>query len=577
MDILPTLQKDVYKEAHRQCYHPEVTEVYSNYTNRNGTYAIGNKLGGVVNFGLQYFIKQFLIKEFNEDFFSKPKEEVCKTHKRILSSMMGFDVDVKYLEELHDLGYLPLEIKSLPEGVIVPYGVPSFTVKSTVEGFQWLTNAIETALSADVWPMQTSATTTANFKLNFLRTGAKTGIPESLLGWLIHDFSFRGMFGRQAAAMSGLAHLTSSYGTDTIPAVVMAEQYYGANVEKELVAGSVVATEHSVTCSWQSEGELAFLDYLMKEVAPTGILSVVADTWDFWNLVTNLLPQRKEAILARDGKLVIRPDSGDPVEILCGRSSPILKNVNLSELLYEVEEDGGDVLVEVEGKLYVVDSYNAYNFRLDYNEATVSQTFHGRLSELISNGIIAEASEELQKSLEIPEWEQKGLVECLWDIFGGDVVEVDGIPWKHLNAKIGAIYGDSITLERQKEIIRRLEEKGFAPTVVLGVGSYTYQYVTRDTHGSAVKATSVVKAGKREAIFKDPKTDSKKKSAKGLLQVTQDKDGKIILVDDVTPEVEANDNFLEVVFFNGELVKETNLQEVREIIDSQLKNILSEE
>ena len=166
--------------------------------------------------------------------------------------------------------------------------------------------------------------------------------------------------------------------------------------------------------------------------------------------------------------------------------------------------------------------------------------------------------------------ESKGLIECLWDIFGGTYTTgSDGKQYKLLDEHIGAIYGDSITLERQREILQRLQDKGFASKVVLGIGSYTYQYVTRDTHGSAVKATSIIKDDRRIAIFKDPKTDRKKKSAKGLLYVGKDEHGNIYQEDDVTIERE-KEGLLETIFEDGEMVKETSLQDIRNLIKEQI-------
>jgi nicotinamide phosphoribosyltransferase len=161
--------------------------------------------------------------------------------------------------------------------------------------------------------------------------------------------------------------------------------------------------------------------------------------------------------------------------------------------------------------------------------------------------------------------ELKGLIECLWDTFGGTQTDQG---YKLLDDHIGAIYGDAITLKRQRQILQRLMDKGFASKVVLGIGSYSYQYVTRDTHGSAVKATSIIKNKERVAIFKDPKTDTKKKSAKGLLQVIK-QNGELTLVNDVS-EAEEEDSLLKTVFEDGKLVRITTLQEIRSLIDSQI-------
>lgn len=525
-----SMQKDVYKEFHSRAYHPDVTEVYANFTSRSGKLSNVENSDKVVFVGLQYFIKSYLQEEWSE-FFNNDKAVAVANHKRIMSSMLGYSVNVKYLEDLHDLGYLPLRIKALPEGTLVPYLVPPITVVNTKKGFQWLTNMIETVLSCENWPIQTSATTSVAYLKVFKEFANKTGLPLDFVPFQGHDFSFRGMFGKHAAAMSGFGHLASGLvGTDTIPAVLFAEKYYGANVDNELVGCSVDATEHSVTCSWIMEGEIEFFKYLMKEQSPTGILSVVSDTWDFWTLVTDYLPQLKDEIMAREGTLVIRPDSGDPVKILTGyKTSPVCDYSQLFQTQVEAEQDA------------VANGYEAYRW-------------HGEYYGL-----------ESEQTIQLMPCEVKGLIECLWDTFGGTTTSKG---FKLLDEHIGAIYGDAITLKRQRQILQRLMDKGFASKVVLGIGSYSYQYVTRDTHGSAVKATSVVKNDERVAIFKDPKTDTKKKSAKGLLKVER-VDGELTLFDNVTNE-EENQGLLEVVFEDGNLTKETTLSQIRELINEQI-------
>lgn len=485
---LAILMKDGYKAFHADAYHPEVTEVVSNFTPRNGKHSNVKDGDSVIHVGTQFFLKEVLVDMFNREFFDLPKEYVVAEYKRVMEAYLMHPVNTSRFEQLHDLGYLPLEVRTLPEGSVVPYQVPVLTIRNTHPDFAWLPNMLETILSAYLWPMMTSATTAFNYLKETKSAFKKGGVSEDLLLFMCHDFSVRGMMGLEASAMSGFGHLTSFAGTDAIPAMLFAEKYYNADISKELVGGSVDATEHSVTCSWIEEGEEEFVKYLMDTASPSGILSIVSDTWDFWGFVTETLPKLKDKILERDGKIVIRPDSGDPVDILCG---------NLS------------------------------------------------------------ASTEC---------ERKGLIEVLYGIFGGTVNEAG---FKQLDPHIGAIYGDSITLERQKEIYSRLLSKGFTPEVVLGVGSYTYQYVTRDTHGSAMKATNVIKGGKSMPIFKDPKTDSSKKSAKGLIKVS--KEGDKFVAHDMQSHEDffADDNCLETVFLDGKIIKETSLQEIRALVHSQ--------
>jgi nicotinamide phosphoribosyltransferase len=301
--------------------------------------------------------------------------------------------------------------------------------------------------------------------------------------------------------------LTSFSGTDSLPAISGARRYYG---ETGFVGGSVNATEHSVMCAGTKDDEIGTFRRLLQTY-PTGILSVVSDTWDLWKVCTHHVKVLKEEILARDGKLVIRPDSGDPVDIVCGTGKEV------------------DYYNDVDGKEHC---------------------------------------------------QSKGVIELLWDVFGGTINEQG---YKVLDPHIGAIYGDSITLDRADEICRRLEAKGFASTnIVLGIGSFTYQFNTRDTFGFAMKATyvevteTIVDSGIGETgamerkeivgreIFKDPVTDDgTKKSATGLLSVIQIQDDPMQLIDKVDWETE-NLGMLRTIYKDGEFHNTTTLTEIRE-------------
>ena len=163
--------------------------------------------------------------------------------------------------------------------------------------------------------------------------------------------------------------------------------------------------------------------------------------------------------------------------------------------------------------------------------------------------------------IENPLPSDKGVIELLWDVFGGTVNEQG---YKVLDSHIGAIYGDSITLERAEQICARLKAKGFASTnVVFGIGSYTYQYNTRDTFGFAMKATMVIVEGQEREIFKQPITDDGTKvSAKGWLRVDKVND-TFVLTDQVSYE-ESCKGELETVFKDGELIKDCSLAEIRQ-------------
>lgn len=341
------------------------------------------------------------------------------------------------------------------------------------------------------------------------------------------------------------------------------QEYYGADVDKEIVGVSVSATEHSVMCSGTKEAEFDTYKRLISEVYPDGIVSIVSDTWDFWQVITDYLPKLKDIIMSRDGKIIIRPDSGNPVDILCGLDIPTVPDNYECRLATDWIKD--DIVYNVvnktpHGKYGESEVTKIYRHGEKYYKATVEiecnrydkQYYDEYGHELIS-------FEEIELTPE-----QKGLIECLWNTFGGTKNELG---YKVLDSHIVPIYGDSITYKRAEEIFKRLERKGFASSnVVLGVGSFSYQYVTHDTHGMAMKSTNAVINGVQTPIFKDPKTDNgTKKSANGLLMVTKVGD-KYELVDQASVDQERH-GCLETVFLNGELVKETTLAEIRTITD----------
>lgn len=313
--VLPVLLKDFYKTSHPQQYPKGTSLVYSNLTPR------GSRIGGidsVVVFGIQYFIKEYLIRQFNENFFLMRKEFVLEKYARRMKNALGTEADLKYIEQLHDLGYLPVEMKALPEGTRCPMRVPCLTICNTHPDFAWVTNMLETLMSQILWGMMNSATIADRYRgmLDFY-AGLTSDMPD-FVQWQGHDFSERGMFGVEASLMSGAGHLLSFTGTDTIAAIDFLEHYYGADSDKQLIGGSIPATEHSVMCFGNADNEYETYKRLLTEVYPSGFFSAVSDTWDYWKVLTETLPALKTEILSREGKLVIRPDSGDPVKIICG-------------------------------------------------------------------------------------------------------------------------------------------------------------------------------------------------------------------------------------------------------------------
>jgi nicotinamide phosphoribosyltransferase len=505
--INPLYLTDGYKVGHKAMLAPGTTKLYGTWIPRSTKHA-PKGITKIVSFGQQMTWK-YIHDVFQEHFFGET-EKAALHFTKDMSLYLGMEYDGKHFEELWDLGYLPLKVKSLPEGIETNPNIPHMTFVNTVDGFAWLTLYMETMVSNLAWKPSTAATIAKLYRRQCTEWVMKTDPAQAfLIDYMCHDFSSRGLSGPDDMISVGLGHATSFRGSDTL-AVIPATRYYYNEPENEVCINSVNASEHSVsTTKIFTVGEQQMITDWLK-IFPTGILSIVADTFDLWKLITEYLPANKEAIMARDGKLVIRPDSGDPVDIICGTSGG--KNT-----------DG---------------------------------------------------------PIDTPEF--KGVIELLWDIFGGTINEQG---YKVLDPHIGAIYGDSITPSRQLEIYQRLEAKGFASTnIVLGIGSFTYQYNTRDTLGFAAKGSWFeVKSWYEDSngvlneeqvleynIYKDPVTDDgTKKSLKGFCAVHDGRDipgvNDYYVDTECTPE-EESEGLLKVIYENGNFYNQTSLTEVREIL-----------
>lgn len=508
MAINAMLMTDGYKLGHRNMYPAGMNRLYSNFTPRSNKY-FPEATDGVVVFGIQYFVQKYLIDNFNQNFFSRPLEEVLETYSTFLDGFVGENVSKKigteHIKALHELGYLPIEIKALKEGTMCPIGMPVLTITNTHEDFAWLVNYLESLMSNELWLPMTSATTANCFKKELVRHAEKTGMPiDENLNFLCHDFSMRGMSGVDATITSGMGHLTSFSGSESIPAIVAANYYYGGcnnNYTSEKIhklAGTVPATEHSIQCSIAMSGDEpdddAYLTHILNEF-PDGIVSIVADGYDYWHFISKIIPKHKDEILNRNGRVVIRPDSGDPVKIICG------------------DEDSNNPII------------------------------------------------------------RQGSYDFLCSIFG---CTINDKGYRVLDPHIGLLYGDSITMKRQKSIYALLELKGIcASNLILGIGSFTYQNRTRDSLGFAMKATYYEANGVGHPIFKDPKTvvGMPKKSHKGLLFMEyDDMTNTYTLTDNVTVEKEASSkNALKTVFKNGVLEMRYTMDEIRNTLKENIR------
>ena len=551
---------DGYKIGHQAMLAPGTEYLYGTWIPRSLKHA-PDGVEKILS-AEQQLAWMWLHDEFEEGFFKQPLE-VAKKFGRDMSKYLNLPFDGKHFEELHELGYLPIKVKALPEGIETKPNIPHQTFVNTVKGFAWLTLYLETPVSGLSWKGSTNATIAMQYRRNATEWVMKTDSANSwFIDYACHDFSARGLDPFTTIA-SGLAHAMSFIGSDTLIVIDAARYFYGIP-EDDVCIASVNASEHSVTCTGifyyknmleNGTGQHLIDEYYSYDVKatsstkedpdfmaiaewanlrewlkifPTGILSVVSDTFDLFRVIAEILPRLKDQIMAREGKLVIRPDSGDPVDITCGLNTR--QNVE-----------------------FRTEGFGMHYLETDYEGNSISDWKMTKESEV------------------------KGVIELLWDIFGGTTSK-EG--YKVLDSHIGSIYGDSINLKRQIAIYERLASKKFASTnIVLGIGSYTYQLNTRDTFGFAAKGAWFQANGNSYDIYKDPATDDgTKKSLRGFCQVFNNRpdalphelkyDGKDQLeVNTQCTNEQEDGGLLQVIYENGKFYNQVTLTEIRERIN----------
>ena len=598
MKTLSILLTDFYKFCHQAQYDPSIKRLVSYGTPR------GCRLPGkeyVINFGIQAFCKEYLIDHFRENFFNKLDNDVEREVTEFLTNTLpGTDVEgtVKKLMELKRLGYLPISIRTIPEGCKVSLKCPNIELVNTIDGFEWISGFIESLISSYIWKPMICATVghwyrkTANkfFKLTADNWEAKARSSMS-------EFGFRGADTPEDGIHSGAAWLLSFDKTATCAAIPFIKEYYGT----PYAGKGLISTEHSVMCSStslnmmkgmsQKDAEKDVVKNLLTNIYPNSSFSMVSDSYDYWRLVTEILPELREEILNHNGTLFVRGDSGDPVKIVAGR---IDITGLLSEVIVKSLMSGKSV-----GSFSIVSELSE-SIKMNIDGDFVEDYCYFRYGDKLYSLYFYESdyySDEFDLGDELTEYEVKGTVERLWEIFNGTV---NSKGYKVLDQHIRAIYGDSITQNRQELIYKILEVKGFSvENVALGAGSFSfhayqgndgtlYPY-TRDTFQFAQKATygeSVERAVGSSAdgsdglqmyekrtpvmIYKDPKTDSDnfKKSMKGCCAIYQDENNKsryYLDHDNLTFEEREKDlnNALVEVFKDGRMVHEDTFEEIR--------------
>lgn len=480
--INPMLLIDFYKAVHSEMLPKGITKSVSYFTPRMSRI---NRWDKVIMFGLQGFIKTYLIDYFNEDFFAKSCDEAILEYKRIMDATLGVGMyKIDKIENLHKLGYLPIEIVALPEGSKVPMHVPMFGITNTHPDFAWLPQALESVISAESWHPMIAATVGYTYRKIVNKYYGLTCDDNISRARALGSFDFRGEECTESAIKASAAWCLSFLNTATVPVIPYLEELYNCDCTKEPVAFGSPSTEHSIMCSnYAIDGdEITLLKRLLTEIYPNTSFSAVLDSYDYWNVIDNILPQIKEDIMNHNGCMLMRGDSGDCVEVV---TKTVFK---------------------------------------------------------------------------------------LWDEFGGTV---NSKGYKVLDSHVKAIYGDSITAQRCEEVYKILMDNGFAcSNVALGVGSFSFQCLeedgilkpfTRDTFSSCIKATYCEINNEPYPIFKDPKDGGFKKSQKGCCVVTVGENGEYVYRDEFTWDEVVNsiENQLVTVLKDGNLVKEQNLQEIR--------------
>lgn len=312
----PMLLIDFYKAVHAEMLPDHITKSVSYFTPRMSRV---KRWDEVVMFGLQGFIKKYLIEYFNDEFFSKPFDEVISSYKRIMDATLGRGTyKIDKIENLHRLGRLPIQIVALPEGTRVPMHVPMFGITNTHPQFAWLPQALESLISAEMWHPMIAATVGATYREIVNKYYDLTCDDNVSRARALGAFDFRGEECLDSATKAGAGWLLSFLNTATVPAIPYLEQYYNCDCTKEPVGFGSPSTEHSVMCSnYAVDGdEVTLLRKLLTEIYPNTSFSAVLDSYDYWNVIENVLPQIHDEIMAHNGCMLMRGDSGECVDVV---------------------------------------------------------------------------------------------------------------------------------------------------------------------------------------------------------------------------------------------------------------------
>lgn len=511
MNINSLLLKDFYKAVHSEMLPKGMTKSVSYFTPRSSRI---NRWDHVVNFGLQAFCKEWLIKGFNENFFNRPEDEVVKEYKRIIENTMGKGIaDFEKIRNLHRLGYLPIEIVSLPEGALVPIHCPIFGITNTHPDFAWLGQALESLISAELWYPMVCATVGHTYREIVNEWYDKTCDDNVPRRRALGDFDFRGDQGVDAALKAGSAWCLSFVNTATVPVIPYLEEMYNCDCEKEEVGFGAVSTEHFVMCSnsafdtmnnpdYEYEDidpyrERVFIKRALTELYPNTSFSCVCDSYDYWNVVNNILPTLKDEILAHNGCMLVRGDSGDCVKVV-------------TETVFKLWDIFGGTI-------------NSKGYKV----------LNPHVKALYGDSITVQRAEEIYR-----------------------ILEENGFAASNVSLGVGSF---SMHCIEEGGMLKPFTRDTFSMAIKAVYAEFT------DENGKVIKMP----------IFKDPKTDREagggnfKKSQRGCVVVYKDNDGTYCFSDGYDWDETDNEfNALRPVFRDGWLLNPQSLKDVRNVLNN---------
>ena len=446
------LRSDSYKYSHWLQYPPNTTAMSSYFESRGGRFS------HTLFFGLQYYLKEYLTRRITKD-----EVDEAATFMALHGEPFNYDGWAYIARDLG--GKLPVRIRAVAEGSVIPAHNALFTIESTDPKVFWIVSWLETML-VQVWYPTIAATQSYFIKQNIRQYLSDTADdPDAEIPFKLHDFGYRGVSSQESAAIGGAAHLVNFMGSDTVAGIFAAQRYYGC--KSGMPAFSIPASEHSTMTMWGKERESDAYLNMLNVYRDSPIFACVSDSYNIYNAAGNIWGGNlKASVEVYNGTLVIRPDSGDPKAVV------------------------GSLLLLLEQKF-------------------------------------------------------------------GSTVNAKG--YKVLN-KVRIIQGDGVNDESINDILSLTKESGFsASNISFGMGGALLQKLDRDTNKFAFKCSWAMVDGKEVDVFKDPVTDLVKKSKRGRLDLNHCHEGGV-----QTVRFPAENSLLDVVYENGEIVKEYSFDEVRE-------------